>query len=166
MPNPSESLPSVEAALADLRERFSPPKPKRLSPEAKERLRERLRRGVQPAEDSPAPYPAGTPGRIVKRADNRVRIATELVAQVGQVLIVESAADDLLEVVAAVVYAAHPEHRLLDCRLLAPFVEQPDAVLLRSTSLVQRDSTCTGVAGGSGLSGVSGRSGASGEVSR
>src|SRR5690606_2683720 len=119
------------AALTDLRERFSPKKPKRPSLEAKERLRDRLRRGVQPAEDSPAPYPAGIPGRVVKRADNRIRIATELVAQVGQVLIVEADGDDLLEVVAAVVYATHPDRRLLDCRLLAPFVEEPDAVLLR-----------------------------------
>ena len=81
-------------------------------------------------------------GRLVRRADARARLAIDtdkdfgkLDAVSGVLLLVEALFDDGFEVVAAEVYAVHPQHRFIDVHLRAPLPENTNRIEVKRTRL-------------------------------
>lgn len=81
-------------------------------------------------------------GTMTKRADMRARIQistadefAKLDAKPGARIIVDALFDDGFEVVAADIYAVHPEHRLIDVNLRCPLALDAKTVVVKRSCL-------------------------------
>jgi hypothetical protein len=86
-------------------------------------------------------YPPAIEATIAKRAPDRIRLQlapqafAALAPEVGTVLVIELEESELLEVVSAEVYAVHPAHELVECRLRVPLVTATASAQIRHTGL-------------------------------
>ncbi len=90
----------------------------------------------KPGKRRPIPTYAG---KVTRRAESRARIVLDserdFAAAIGVLLIVQADFADGFEVVAADVYAVHPEFRMVDVRLRAPLPAETSVVKVYRTSL-------------------------------